>query len=170
LEAARAIVRLHKPKDGKDGYLEFLLGSQEQSGHSTGAYFSKKSPAEVAAQQQPISRYLGTKAFESGECYVFELEVDDNWATGAKTDEKVAHLSPIPGERGTRGIAVCLNKAAGYEDPVGDSDEKLTKNGCIAISTDCLKGTWKMDAGAGKDKIRHRLPYNPQAGKKYIWQ
>src|SRR5271166_2639830 len=162
LAGARAIVRLRKR-----GYLEFILGAQDQSGHPTGAYFSLKSPDDVGSQDQPVSRYFGVKGFDGEMCYAFELDVPAEWGTGLKSDAKWAHISKLTGDRGGLGIVVYMVKAGSYADPMGDSDDVLTMNNCIAIPITLLVSTWQLESGA-KAKARNETAFNPNAKKMFV--
>lgn len=162
--AAQQIVRLRK-----QGYLEFKLGSQEQSGHATGAYFSKTSPEHMAQKERPISRYLGTQGFEGDWCYVFELDLPAGWSEGTRSDLKPAHITPIAGDRGeSLGISMWMTKAGGYADPKGDSDESLTKGGCMAMDITYLTKTYKISSGAGKNKTFFSKNYS-SAAPEFVW-
>lgn len=133
----------------KKGFVEFYLGSQEQSGHDTGSYWSLKSPSDLAAQNKPVSRYFGTTAM-TGNCVVFEFEVDDDWLVQKKVPDSLpAYLKPIPGERGSMGIALCMNKGKAYTEPLDPEDSsRIAQNDCILLAAEALKRMYIMDAGA----------------------
>jgi hypothetical protein len=156
--AAKSIMRL-----AKQGHLEFLLGSQEQSGHATGAYVSSVSPADIG--NRPVSRFLGTTAF-SGVCYVFELDVPEGYRDGSGH----GRLIPIQGDRGSSGIALTMTKGRAYADPIGDSDDVLTKNDCMVVPISCLKATWKMDSGSGSNKAAERVAFDASKRNEVAWR
>jgi hypothetical protein len=138
--AAKKIMRLHA-----QGYLEFLLCAQPQSGHPDGSYWSKKGPTDLP--DKPISRYFGTTALP-GTAICFELEIDNDWQTGDVRNLKFK-LDPITGARGDGGIALYLHKGHKYEPPLGDSDEDISQNECICVPKALLKHVYVVPTGQG---------------------